>query len=172
MIKRTPANIQAVHGWWRELQPNLTSGYRGDREAVAKLRHADNIMAASLQPAAIKLCRDLGAQPGDMSCIGLIAAVLADLRFDEVILPIARALGSPEDKPLCSPLRFRRILEATDLDVQLTALRRALALLKHKGHVKDLIDSLLDWNDPDQRDVRRQRWLYDYYQTNNPKTSP
>jgi CRISPR type I-E-associated protein CasB/Cse2 len=172
MIKRTPANVEAVQSWWRKLQPNPASGYRGDRAAIAQLRHAENIVAASLQPATIELCRALRAQPGDMSFVGLIAAILADLRSDESALPVARALGSPEGAPLCSSLRFRRILEATDLDVQLTALRRALALLKHKGHLKDLINSLLDWNDPDQRDMRRQRWLYDYYQANNPEPSP
>ncbi len=172
MIKRTPTNVEAVQGWWRKMQPNPTSGYRGDREAIAKLRHAENVMAASLQPATIELCRALGAHSVDMSHVGLLAAVVADLRSDDTTLLIARALGNPEDAPICSSLRFRKILEATDLDVQLIAFRRALALLKHKGHLKDLINSLLDWNDPDQRDVRRQRWLYDYYQTNNPKPSP
>jgi len=171
MIRRTPDAQRVILAWWQQLHPNKPTGYRGDRAAVAQLRHASSVMAASMEPATINLCRALAAGPEDLGQVALFAAVLADLREDDAGHRVASALGNPTDAPLCSPLRFRRILEATDLDFQLTALRRALALLKHRGHLADLVSSLLDWNNPSRRDERRQRWLYDYYQTNNPEQS-
>jgi CRISPR system Cascade subunit CasB len=172
MIKPTPENAKIILSWWREMHQDKQSGYRGDRAAIAKLRHAGTIMEASMEPAVLGLCRTLQAEPADMNQVALIAAVLADLRDAVPGESIARALGQPEGTPLCSASRFRRILEAIEPDAQLTAFRRALALLKHKGNLNDLVQSLLDWNDPYCRDTRRQRWLYDYYQTNNPeKTS-
>ena len=171
MIKSTLENAKIIQSWWREMHPDKQSGYRGDRAGIAKLRHAATAMEASMEPAVLGLCRTLKAAPTDMSQVALIAAVLADLREAASGDSIARVLGQPEGTPLCSPSRFRRILEAIEPDAQLTAFRRALALLKHKGNLNDLVQSLLEWNDPYRRDTRRQRWLYDYYQTNNPEKS-
>ncbi len=171
MIKPTPENAKIIQSWWREMHPDEPSSYRGDRAGIAKLRHATTVMEASMEPAVLGLCRNLQAGPADMNQVALIAAVLADLREAASGESIARALGQPEGAPLCSASRFRRILEAIEPDTQLTALRRALALLKHKGNLHDLVQSLLDWNDPYRRAARRQRWLYDYYQTNDPEKS-
>jgi CRISPR type I-E-associated protein CasB/Cse2 len=171
MIKPTPENAKIIQSWWREMHPDRQSGYRGDRAGIAKLRHAGTVMEASMEPAVLGLCRGLRAGPTDMNQVALIAAVLADLREAASGASISRALGQPEGTPLCSASRFRRILEAIEPDAQLTAFRRALALLKHKGNLNDLVQSLLEWNDPYRRDPRRQRWLYDYYQTNDPEKS-
>ncbi len=172
MIKRTPEATKIILSWWHEMHPDKQAGYRGDRAGIAKLRHAATVMEASMEPAVIGLCRELEAGPQEMGQVALIAAVLADLRENKPGESIAKALGQPEGTPLCSASRFRRILEAIEPAEQLTAFRRALALLKHRGNLADLVQSLLDWNDPYRRDTRRQRWLYDYYQTNNPeKTS-
>jgi CRISPR system Cascade subunit CasB len=172
MIRRSSENVRTVIAWWRNMQPDPKSAGRGDRAAVARLRHAGGILEASMQPACIELCRALGAQYQDMNDIALIAAVLADLREDDRAQTIARALGGQDnDSRLCKTLRFQRILEASGADAQLTGLRRALALLKHRGHLADLTESLLEWNDPFRRDSRRQRWLYDYFHTNSPDQS-
>jgi CRISPR system Cascade subunit CasB len=172
MIQPNEASVKAVLAWWHELQPDEATGARGDRAAVARLRHAGSVLDASMQAATIDLCRRLGAAPSEMNNVGLIAAVLADLRRDDRAQTIARALGGQEpDSRLCSPLRFQRLLQAADAESQLTAFRRVLALLKHAGHVADLAASLLDWNDVARRDARRQRWLYDYYHTANPETA-
>jgi CRISPR type I-E-associated protein CasB/Cse2 len=171
MIKPTPEAAKAVLSWWYKMHPDKQTGERGDRAGIAKLRHAATVMEASMEPAVIGLCRELEAAPTEMNQVALIAAVLADLRETIPGESIARALGQPEGTPLCSASRFRRILEATEPDAQLTAFRRALALLKHRGNLVDLVQSLLEWNDPYRRDARRQRWLYDYYQTNNPEKS-
>jgi CRISPR type I-E-associated protein CasB/Cse2 len=172
MIQRNEASVKAVLAWWHELQPDEATGARGDRAATASLRHAGSVLEASMQASTIDLCRRLGAGPVEMNNVALIAAVLADLRKDDRAQTIARALGGQDQMSrLCSALRFQRLLEAVGADVQLTAFRRVLALLKHAGHVADLAASLLDWNDPTRRDARRQRWLYDYYHTANPDTS-
>jgi CRISPR system Cascade subunit CasB len=172
MIRRDSDSIKAVLAWWHNMLPDPQTGDPGDRAAVAKLRHAGGILQASIQEATIELCRALGARYQDINNVALIAAVLADLRQDDRTQTIPRALGGPDDDSrLCQPLRFQRILEATEPEAQLTAFRRALAMLKHRGHVADLAASLLDWNDPARRDSRRQRWLYDYYHTNNPDPS-
>jgi len=171
MIRATPEASKAIVSWWYKMHPNKQTGERGDRAGIARLRHTGTVMGASMEPSVIGLCRDLKAVPTDMSHVALIAAVLADLREATSGESIARALGQPEGTPLCSASRLRRILEATEPDVQLTAFRRALALLKHRGNLVDLIQSLLEWNDPYRGDSRRQRWFYDYYQTNNPEKS-
>jgi CRISPR type I-E-associated protein CasB/Cse2 len=172
MIRRDSNSMKAVLAWWHNLQPDPKAGNPGDRAAAARLRHAGGILEASMEAATIELCRAFGAGYQEMNNVALIAAVLADLRQDDSRQTIARALGGPDDvSRLCKPLRFQRILEATDADAQLTAFRRALALLKHSGHAADLAASLLEWNDPIRRDSRRQRWLYDYYHTNNPDPS-
>lgn len=171
MIKSAPEAAKIILSWWHEMQPNKQAGYRGDRAAIAKLRHAATVMEASMEPAVIGLCRSLRGSPMEMNKVALIAAVLAELREVTSGDGIAKALGQPEDRPLCSASRFRRILEANEPDLQLTAFRRALALLKHTGNLEDLVQSLLDWNDPYRKDASRQRWLYDYYQTSNPEKS-
>jgi len=172
MIRRSSDNVNTVIEWWRDMQPRPYGAGRGDRAALARLRHAGGILEASMQPACVELCRALGARYQDMNDIALIAAVLADLRKDDRAQTIARALGGPEnDSRLCKTLRFQRILEAKGPDAQLMAFRRALAMLKHTAHLADLTESLLEWNDPFRRDSRRQRWLYDYFHTMSPDQS-
>lgn len=170
MIQRDPKSMSAVLTWWHNMHAYKKTSYRGNRAAVARLHHAGSIAEASIQPAAIELCRALGAQYEDMNTIGLIAAVLAELREDDPTQSIARALGGPdnESRP-CKTLRFQRMLESNSADAQLTSFRQILALLKHRGNAADLAASLLEWNDPARRDARRQRWLYDYFHTVNPE---
>ncbi len=169
MIKRTPEITKSILSWWHAMQPDKQTGTRGDRAGIAKLRHAATVMEASMHPPVIGLCRALQAGPKDMSEVAFIAAVLADLRENNSGATVAKALGQPEDAPVCSASRFRLLLEASSLDVQLTGFRRVLALLDHKANLHDLTVSLLDWNDSLRRDERRQRWLYDFYQTDNPE---
>jgi CRISPR type I-E-associated protein CasB/Cse2 len=172
MIRHDEASVKAVLAWWHELQPDESTGARGDRAGVAKLRHAGSVLEASMQASTIDLCRRLGAAAAEMNDVALIASVLAELRKDDRSQTIARALGGQEPTSrVCAALRFQRLLQAVGADAQLTAFRRVLALLKHAGHVADLAASLLDWNDPARRDSRRQRWLYDYYHTANPETA-
>jgi CRISPR type I-E-associated protein CasB/Cse2 len=160
MIGTRSDPVKIICDWWERLQE--------DRGAAARLRRAETLLAAAMEPAALKLARILGVRPEELPDVALIAAVLADLRENRSSEKIARTLGTPEDRPLCSSLRLRRLLEAAPGEAQLTAFRRVTALLRHSGNVADLAASLLDWNNPFRRDQRRQKWLYDYYHTDNP----
>lgn len=155
----------AVTAWWRGLQPRTENGRSlpGDRAALARLRRAGTVMQACMTPATLDLCRKLGAAPEEVDTMALIAAILANVRKD-VSVSFARQLGGEaNDKPLLSPLRFQRLIEASEPDAQLTAFRRAIVQAGRRASVRDLAESLLDWNDQ-----RRQRWLYEYYHTNDP----
>lgn len=149
-----------IHDWWGELLNN--------RGAIAKLRRAKSLIEAAMEPSTLQLARRLRVEPEDLEDVALIAAVLADVRSDQPGPSVARALGTPDNQPICSSLRLRRLIEAPKGVNQLTAFRRALALLKHQANVQDLSVSLLDWNNPARNDARRQQWLYDYYHTDNP----
>jgi CRISPR system Cascade subunit CasB len=58
-----------------------------------------------------------------------------------------------------SPLRFKRLLDATSDQELLIGFRRAVALAGAKNiSVGDIATSLLDWSER-----RRMRWAFDYY---------
>lgn len=149
------SNADAIYEWW--------FGLKDDRGAVARLRRAGDLTTILMEPETLKLARRLKKRPDELEGVAVLAAVLAEVRDDAPHLRVAKAMGSPEGQPCCSALRFRRLLEAPPGEAQLTAFRRALAQLGRSANVRDLAESLLDWNDR-----RRQRWLYDYYHTENP----
>lgn len=159
-----PESVLKIHTWWTKLKDN--------RAARARLRRAGSLQQILTQETTYDLARQLGATIKDMPKIGLIAAVLSYVREDTPNVKVARALGAPQEQPLCSALRFQRLIEAAEGDAQLTAFRRTLALLNNKVNVKDLAASLLQWNSPALGERCRQTWLYDYFQTDNPGKDP
>jgi CRISPR system Cascade subunit CasB len=154
--------------WWRRLQPYLNGdpNPRADRAALARLRRAD-LLAAMGDPATIDLFRELERnRPEDLPKVALCAAVLAAVRGE---LPAprdrehpARTLGPPSaaqiEKAVMKPLRFRRLIEAEDLEERLTLLRRAAQLADRKLNLRELAAACLDWSQE-----RRRRWLFEYY---------
>lgn len=164
----TQTAVQITVGWWRALQPDLANGRPGNRGALARLRRAD-LLAAMSQPETIQLFRALGrTQPCQLPRIGLVAGILAHVRADGMGSgSVARLLGPTDPmKPetaLMSPLRFRRLIEASSEEEALLVFRRMVALLGHILPVSDLVASLLDWNDE-----RRLRWTYDYWGAGRP----
>lgn len=156
--------VRDIVSWWRSLQPREHEGRRlkGDRAAIAQLRRAGSILELCVEPATIALCRKVPCRPEAMAGYALIAGVLASVRTDGP-QSLARLLGEPEGSPRCSPLRFRKLIEAVELDEQLIAFRRAVAQVGHQANVRDLAATLLDWNEPSRADQRKQRWLYEYY---------
>ena len=56
------------------------------------------------------------------------------------------------------PLRFRRLIEAETLEERLIMFRRAVQLSDRRLNVLELSAACLDWSE-----VRRQRWIFDYY---------
>ena len=160
----------AAMAWWRKLQPYEVDGktFPGERATLAHLRRAGTIMQACTVAATFDLCRQLEASQWELETVALTAAILAHIRTDAPGR-FAGQLGAPQGKPVLqgkpalSPLRFQRLIEATEPEAQLAAFRRAIALLDRRASVRDLAESLLDWNDR-----RRQRWLYDYYRAQDP----
>jgi CRISPR type I-E-associated protein CasB/Cse2 len=57
-----------------------------------------------------------------------------------------------------SVLRFRRLVEASEPEERLIALRRAVMIGKRELRVRDLARACLDWSD----NVRRE-WIFQYY---------
>lgn len=164
MTEEAPDRAAIIKKWWEDLKEN--------RAARAKLRHAGSLQSALRQQATYDLANRLGAKLQDMPTIALIAAVLACVREDTPDISVARALGSPQEQPLCSGLRFERLIDAAEGDAQITAFRRTLALLSNCANVKNLASSLLQWNNPSWGERYRQKWLYDYFKADNPAQNP
>ncbi|MGH7117618.1 MAG: type I-E CRISPR-associated protein Cse2/CasB [Acetobacteraceae bacterium] len=160
--------------WWRNLQPNLRNGDpnpHADRAALARLRRAD-LLGAMQERATFNLFRALGrTHPNQLPEVALCAAVLATVRDDDRRFHAARQLGAPpgesEDRAVMSPLRFRRLIQATSPEDRLILFRRAVALAGHAINVRDLAAACLDWSDG-----RRQRWIFEYYAAGNAAPHP
>jgi CRISPR system Cascade subunit CasB len=149
--------------WWRDLQPNSARKYQGDRAALARLRRTPTPLAAAEEPATINLARRLHATEQTLSRAALCAAVLACVRDDDP-WPAARRLGLGDGgRPLISPLRFQRLIQAESDEERLVQFRRAIALADHKLNVRDLAEALLDWSEK-----RRIAWIFRYHDSPPP----
>jgi CRISPR type I-E-associated protein CasB/Cse2 len=153
-------DVKTIIGWWGAMQPDKED----DRAALAHLRRAGTILQLCMLPQTLDLCRKLDGSKSDLGKTALIAGVLAYIR-KTANGKFAGQLGSPAERPKMAPLRFQRLIEAATPDEQLTAFRRAVIQNDREANVYDLAESLLHWGD-----ARRQSWLYDYYQTSNPKS--
>jgi len=157
--------------WWADLQDKRVDGTPnrgGDRATLARLRRAATALQAVEEPAVIDLYKRLGFGEHDLNRrlprVALVAAVLAHVRSDAVPgesgwrPSLAEILGRGE-RPTMSPLRFKRLLTATEEQDLLIAFRRAVALAGGRNiDVGNLAESLLDWSEK-----RRMRWAFDYY---------
>ena len=138
--------------WWHSLAD--------DTGGRAALRRAPDITGVVLLPAFQRLHRRLLAagwpnQTWQNDRLAATAGLLAHVRTQsDASLPKAMSDG---DKPPVSELRFRRLLEATDVDTLFAGLRRALPLLQHSANVCNLATDVVNWGDP-----VRKRWAYDY----------
>lgn len=160
----------AAFTWWAELQPDPARKRPGDRAALARLRRCATLAEAMQEPAAVLLFRRLGSTgPRDLPHAALAAAVLAHVREDRPGTTVARLVGpasleTPETAVL-KPLRFRRLMETVDWDDRLAAFRRLVALAGGTLPVRDLAGALLFWTD-----MRRQRWVLDYWNAIPPQS--
>jgi CRISPR system Cascade subunit CasB len=163
-------------GWWRASQPYRHDGRpnpTADRAALARLRRAD-LKAAMVDPATLALFRALHLRsPDDLPRVAVTAAVLATVREDDPATHPARRLGidpaDPNGRPRLSPLRFQRLMLATDDDERLTLFRRAVHLAEGRINVRGLAEALLSWTED-----RRRRWIFHYYAAGAaaPETAP
>jgi len=153
-LKFDPQQVwgQILLDWWRGLA--IDTGGR------AALRRAPDITGVVLLPAFQRLYRRLLAagwpdQTWHNDRLAAAAGLLAHVRTQsEASLPKAMSAG---DKPLVSELRFRRLLDAPDVDTLFSGLRRALPLMQHSANVCGLAHDVVNWGDP-----VRKRWAYDY----------
>ena len=154
-----------AYDWWRSLQPAPDRGYKGDTGALARLRRA-SLIDAMTEASVVALHRRLGLTRQQFPRAALVACVLAHvLREPEPRLSVARAAGpsSKDENGVLSALRFRRLLAVRGEADCAIAFRRLVALLGREANIKDLAQSLLDWNDEAKGDWRRTHWAFDYY---------
>ena len=164
-------NPQGALFWWRGLRPDYDRANPadrvGDRAALARLRRCDSVATAMQELATIALFRQCQADDArDLPGIALAAAVLAHVR-QEAPGRVARQIG-PEspDRPetaLLKPLRFRRLLEATDPEDCLLGFRRLVALADDKANVSDLARALFDWPVPHRAERTKRDWIFIYW---------
>ena len=163
MIPDKAKAADAAVAWWHSLRPNADRGTRGNPAALARLRRAATVLDLMAEPETIGLFQCMGARSySDLPVAALLAGVLSHVREDRPARSVARLLGpkdsSNEKDAIISPLRFRRLLQATEPDDILVAFRRMIALTGGSLPVTDLSRSLLDWNEE-----RKRRWIYDYW---------
>lgn len=153
---------KAAWGWWAALQPDPERGQAGDRAALAMLRRAATPLQAAEQAASVQLARTLEVAPREFEDVAVCAAVLAHVRQDDPRTPAARSIAvdpkDPAARPLLSPLRFRRLIEARDAGDRLIQFRRLVALAGGALNVADLAVAVLDWSD-----MRRRDWIFLYH---------
>ena len=153
-LKFDPQQVwgQILLDWWR--------GLADDTGGRAALRRAPDITAVVLQPAFQRLHRRLLAAgwPGQRwqdDRLAAAAGLLAHVR-EQTALNLPQAM-SEGDKPPLSELRFRRLLEAPDVDTLFTGLRRALPLLQDRADVCALATDVVNWGDG-----VKKCWAYAY----------
>jgi CRISPR system Cascade subunit CasB len=172
-------NRDGAFDWWRQLTPDTGRNHRGDRGALAELRRSESVAAAMQQRATIELFAICKAQDErDLVSVALAAAVLAHVR-ENASGRVARQIG-PEtpDRPetaLFKPLRFRRLLEASDAEECLIVFRRLVAIAGGKANIRDLAGALFDWLHPYRGPETKRRWIFAYWHADpqtNTETQP
>lgn len=145
---------KTLHDWWSRLDE-----HRGDRAA---LRRADTLTAVTLTPAYQRIYTRLGPgqwNPSERDRLAAIVGLLAHVKSDSgQSLPEAmsqRAEGT--DRNAVSELRFRRLLDAPDLEALFTGLRRVLPLVQHGVDPVSLANDVFHWGDS-----VKKRWAYAY----------
>lgn len=156
---------KALMDFWRSLNE--------DRQTRAQLRQADSVTEVIMVPGTHRLLHALRAAAREQGREGLylgsgagrvkvavIAGLLAHVKTsggaNTAVLMAQRKKTS--DTPYVSELRFRRLIQAGDIESLYPMLRRTLALMDHHANVHALAADIWFWGDH----VRRQ-WAYDYY---------
>jgi CRISPR system Cascade subunit CasB len=157
-FKRDSAAGEMLVKWWSDLAD--------DKGGRAELKRAPDVTRVVLSPAYQRLHRmlckvlpDERVPPHAEDRLAIAAALLAHVRDDDgASLPLSMSAHKEgSDRPAVSPLRFRRLLETTDLDDLLVGLRRVLPLLGYRVNVVALAHDVVNWSD-----ATRKRWAYGY----------
>ncbi len=95
-----------------------------------------------------------------------LAALLAHVERHDSERTVSQAMAaSKSGSPRVSRLRFRRILDRTELADLYPTLQRMLKLLEKKADLQDLTHSILNWNGN-----TRRSWAFRYYDALSAKT--
>jgi CRISPR system Cascade subunit CasB len=160
---------QVARRWWEMLQNtrNGTPNPTRNPAALARLRRAATPVDALEEPSVFDLYKKLGFGRNEVDRrlprVAAVAAVLAHIRTDAESgsgyrRRSAEMLGQGE-RPIMSPLRFKRLLAANEDQDLMVAFRRAVKLAGARDiNIGDVAASILDWSDR-----RRMRWAFDYY---------
>lgn len=161
----------AIHEFWHSLND--------DRQTRAQLRRADDLTALVMVPGVHRLLYRMQAAAKEQGQdklslhsdhgrlrVAVIAGALAHIEAHKPIQDKYRystaflmSRHKKESDTTCvSELRFRRLLQASDLEEFYPMLRRTLALINHEADVYVLANDIWFWGDK----LRRQ-WAYDYY---------
>lgn len=147
-----------LFAWWASLDK--------DRGARAELRRAHSVTAVVLSAAYQRLHRRLVSNgwPKDANreqqdrlaaAVGLLAHITEN---DTRSVPQCMSgHGLPEAQGAVSELRFRRLLETSDIDALFTSMRRVIPLMNYRTNVLDLAHSVVHWGDS-----VKKRWAYDF----------
>ena len=167
---------KVVRNWHSHL---LKQPQRGIR---AGLRRAHAIDEAAMQAGFHGLMRRLEPTPNVrtqpperrtevLSSLAATAAAVAMIGGNRGEQSLGTQFGTSKggSAPRVSEARFRRLLEADDLETRFSVLRRLLPLLgglnERQANLSDVAAVLCDWT-PD----RKRRLAYDYYQAAAQKT--
>jgi CRISPR system Cascade subunit CasB len=161
---------RVLYDWWHEVTQARDKG--SARAARAILRRAHNITAVTLtQPYQHLFQRMRAVQWNEKDyanvkdALAAVAGLLVHVEADNSARFLAHAMGQcPEGsaRPYVSEARFKRLLEAPDLDTLFTGLRRTLPMMSGGVPVFALTNDVLDWAWPEQRDAVKKRWAYNF----------
>lgn len=160
--KGQPAN-SLLRKWWEGLEDN-----KGERAELSRCATPTEVL---LCPAFYNIAgplEDAGIPATRRESTAAIVGLLASVRNDNAQLTIPEAMAQGDSKPQVSPARFRRLLEAQNVDDLYPLLRRVLGLLDKTANVSDLAASVYDWENEDNES--RKRWASKYF-INAPKKS-
>lgn len=162
---RLPHAVKSVlERWWNELRAEDARGQvKADRAVLKRAHDLQAIVESSAyQRIYQKLLQShVGDEwkPYQQDRLAALAGLLAHLKAPSENT-LAKVMGTTngDQGPAVSELRFRRLLDASDMDALFTALRRVLPLIDHGANAMQLMEDLFAWNDHVKR-----RWAYAYY---------
>jgi CRISPR system Cascade subunit CasB len=155
--------LAAYLRWWHGLQSPQAGG--SQRAARAQLKRCHSVAAVALEPAFQQLYQQLRAAyggqdwpPFQQDRLAALAALGAHVQSaNDLAFPKAASQGGEGGTAPLSPLRFRRLLDADDIESLFVGLRRALPLIGHTLSPSQLAKDVFEWGDGVKR-----RWAYAY----------
>lgn len=145
--------------WWHTIRPkDGFDRYNGDR---AELRRAHSTTEVIFLPIYHLLLEKTNTDYQNQEQLHSLAAVAWVLSWvnQESETKFAESLGKCE-KPKFNDIRFRRLIESTDIEELAIQLIRALKFTKRTANIPDLIRSILDWN---HGSYVKEQWALAYY---------